>query len=68
MRAITTGSAQASPQDRGQPGGLIEDGIPAFTSVVAFVIPSGESNPARTAITVAGLAPVGTPICKGARS
>ena len=68
MRAITTVSAQASPQDRGRPGGLIVDGIPAFTSVVAFVIPSGESNPARTAIAVAGLARVGAPICKGARS
>jgi len=68
MRAITTGSAQASPEDRGRAGGLIEDGIPAFTSVVAFVIPSGESNTASTAIIVAGLAPVGTPICKGARS
>ena len=48
--------------------GRTKDGFPAFTSIAAFVIASGESSPARMPITVAGFTPAGAPSCKGARS
>jgi len=68
MTAITWRPARASPTSPWLAERLNENGLPTFTSIVAFVIASDESSPARMPITVAGFAPAGASICKGARA